>query len=111
MEGCMVIFVTDLFTRLSSIVILTMILAAVKMNIQKISTPCSMTGNAWKALLYPATFFLDRLSYNTFLYQLFSGSKCPHRQIHVILRRCVSADHSLGCASVHHGHELRFSIP
>jgi hypothetical protein len=109
----MVIFVIDLFTKLSSIVILTMLLAAVKMNIHKISAPCSMTGKARKTLLSPAEFFIDRLSYNNFLYhlsQLFSGSKCPHRHAFVILHRCVSADRSLACASVHHGHELRFSI-
>jgi hypothetical protein len=107
----MVIFVIDLVTSLSIIVILTMILAAVKMNIRKISALCNMLRKAWKAFLSTAKFFFDQLSYNTFLYQLFSGSKCPHRHIYVILRRCVNADHSLACASGHHGHALRFSIP
>jgi hypothetical protein len=106
----MVIFVINLFTTLSSIVILTMLLAAVKMNIHKISAPCSMIGKARKTLLSLAKFFIDRLSYDNSLYQLFSGSKCPLRHVYVILRRCVSADRSLACASLHHCHELRFGI-
>jgi len=106
----MVIFGFDLFTRLCSIVILTMLLAAVKMNVQKISAPCSMTGKAWKALLSPAIFFGDRLTYNTFLYQLFSGSKSPHHHVHVLLRRYACVDQSVACASGHHVHEMRFSV-
>jgi hypothetical protein len=106
----MVIFVIDLFTRLDSIIILTMILAAVKMDIRKISAFCSMVLTAWKAYLSPARFFFYQFSYNTFLYRLFSRGKCPHRHIHVILRRCVTPDLSFDCASVHHGHELRFCI-
>jgi hypothetical protein len=100
----MVIFVTDLFTRLSSIVILTILLIVVKMTIHKISAPCSMLGKAWKDLSSPAIFFIDRLSYNTFLYQLFSGNKSPRRHVHAFLYRSICADHSLACASGHHGH-------
>jgi len=106
----MVIFVIDLFTWLNSIIILTMILAAVKMNIRKISAPCNMLRNARKALLSPAKFIFDQLSYITFLYRLFSGSECLHSHFDVIFHSRISADHSLDCATVHHGHELRFCI-
>jgi hypothetical protein len=103
-------FVFDLFSRLSSIVIITMLLVVVKVNIHNISAPCGMIRKAWKTLLSPAICFSDRLSHNSFLYQLFSGSKSPHRHVSVILRCCVCADHSLAGASGRHGHELRFRI-
>ncbi len=100
----------DFFTGLGGIVIITMILVVVKANVHKIPFPGRVMGKALNALSSPASFFIDRLSYNPFLYPLFSGNKSPHRHVHVILRRRICADHSRACASGHPGHELRFSI-
>ena len=105
----MVIFVIDLFTRLNSIIILTMLLVVVKMHSHEMSASCGMIRKTWKAFLSPYTFFFDQLSYNTFLYNLISGNKCRQRHIPVILRHCIYADHSLDRASVRIGHEMPFS--
>ena len=100
----------DLFTGLSSIVIITMLLTAVKANDLKIPVPGSVMGKAWNALSSLATFFSDHLSYNPFLYVLFSENKRHHRRGHDILRRRISADHALVCLSDHQGSKLQFKI-
>ena len=74
-----------LFAGLSSLVIISMLFAAVKTNVHTISDPVCVVGSVWSALFSAATFCNDLLSDNPFLHRLFSGNKKPYRRIPVII--------------------------
>jgi len=78
----MAILVFDLVTGLSSIVIITMLLVAVKANVHKISVSISVMGKAWTVLSSLVTFITDCLSCSPFSLSAFlrkqeNSSSCP----------------------------------
>ena len=64
----------DLFTIISGLAVITMLIAVVKAYDYKRSIPGGEVGKAWNVLSSLASFFFDRLSYDTFFYRPASGS-------------------------------------